>query len=107
MKNTRLGHVPDSGTGPSLALHAGLAILPNFIIYGAFMASQASNPDTSVNGVRSSGNFSSASVLGFGPGAALYLEPSNVFFSANLLFSQLDTQNSAASTPARPTGAPP
>ena len=82
-----------SGGGAALGISAGFAIMPNVIIYGAIMDSVASNPTVKINGVASNSN-GSAGVVGIGPGAAFYIEPSNMFLSATLLFSQLVIQDS-------------
>jgi hypothetical protein len=77
-----------SGSGLALSLAAGGAITPNLVIYGEFVATSALDPTVKTGSV--SGTWSGdVSLIGIGPGIAYYLEPSNVYFSGTLAFSQV------------------
>jgi hypothetical protein len=78
-----------SGGGAAFGAAVGGAVAPNVILYGALMESLATNPEVKLNGTSIGNGSGSAGVVGFGPGIGVYLEPSNLFLGATLLFSKL------------------
>jgi hypothetical protein len=78
-----------SGTGGAFGLAAGVALAPNFIVYGELMANTALSPtiESGVLEVETSED-TAFSLIGVGPGMALYL-PGNFYLSSTLAFTRL------------------
>jgi hypothetical protein len=79
-----------SGTGSGMGAALGLAVVENLIVFVEASIFTAQNSDVTLNGAAIAGGVAALSFSGFGPGIAYYLEPTNVFFSGTIVFSELD-----------------
>jgi hypothetical protein len=78
-----------TGTGFAIAMALGVSVTPNFVVYAELTRSVASDPTRKVNDVSTTLTNYDVDLAGFGPGAAYYLVPENLYFSATLAFSKL------------------
>ena len=78
-----------SGAGASFHIAAGAALIPNVILYGEIFANTAIGP-TIESGVAEieTDEDTSFSLVGIGPGVAIYL-PGNFYLSSTLAFTRL------------------
>jgi hypothetical protein len=87
-----------SGGGVTMTYAFGGAVTPNLVLYGEFLMTMAPDP-TSKLGVNSQTLTGIDLVLlGMGPGVAYYLEPSNLYFSGTLAFSQVSASASSSNS---------
>lgn len=82
-----------SGGGMALSIAVGGAIMPNLILYGEITGTSALNPTFSTATGSATGN-GTVSLVGLGPGAAYYIEPTNMYVSGTLAFSQVSASDS-------------
>lgn len=87
-----------SGTGVTFGAAFGGVIAPNLVLYGEFLGIVVTDPTYELTG-QTSQTLSGldATLVGFGPGVAYYLEPLNLYFSGTLTFSQLWLSESQSS----------
>ena len=82
-----------SGVGVTMGAAFGGALTPNLIIYGEFVGTIVSDPTLEYNGQSGTASGLTASMMGFGPGIAYYIDP-NLYFSGTLLFTRLSFSDS-------------
>jgi hypothetical protein len=79
-----------TGTGFAIAVALGGSVTRNLVVYAELTRSVASDPTLTVKDVSTTKltNYD-VDLAGFGPGAAYYLAPANLYFSAALALSKL------------------
>ncbi|HXJ19487.1 MAG TPA: hypothetical protein VMT03_04570 [Polyangia bacterium] len=84
-----------SGGGVALGGAIGGVIARNLILYGAFFATDVSNPNMDIAGASTATNVSEVGFGGFGPGVAYYFEPINLYLSGTLGLSAFHASDPA------------
>lgn len=77
------------GAGAGFSIAVGGAVAENFILFGHLIADTAMEPEVKITGVGSGTAKGSASLTGFGLGAAFYVMPANLYLSGSLLGAQI------------------
>jgi hypothetical protein len=88
-ESTGASELSASGNGSGLGASIGGAVIENVILFGEIAALDA-RADVTVKGTPYDAQGAALSLWWFGPGVAYYLEPTNIFFSATIVFSRLD-----------------
>ena len=78
-----------TGTGFAIAVALGGSVLPNLVVYAELTRSVAFDPTRKVNDFSTTLTNYDVDLAGFGPGAAYYLVPANLYFSGTIAFSKL------------------
>ncbi len=86
-----------SGNGVAMTFAFGGAVTPHLVLYGEMLVNMAFEPDLEYGGTSQPMTGTNVGLLGIGPGVAYYLEPSNLFFSGTLAFSQVQESASDSS----------
>jgi hypothetical protein len=81
-----------TGTGFAIAVALGGSVLPNLVVYAELTHSVAIGPTLKVNDLSTTLADYDVDLAGFGPGAAYYLVPANLYFSATIALSKLTTE---------------
>jgi hypothetical protein len=88
-----------SGAGVTFGASFGGVIAPNLVLFGEFLGTVVSDPSYEAPGQSQTLSGLDATLVGFGPGVAYYLEPINLYFSGTLTFSQFSLSDSQSSDP--------
>jgi len=83
-----------SGAGVTFGASFGGVIAPNLVLFGEFLGTVVSDPTYDFAGQSQTLSGLDATLVGFGPGVAYYLQPVNLYFSGTLTFSQLSLSDS-------------
>lgn len=78
-----------SGLGGTAGLAIGGVIAPNLILFGELMGTSVTDAQLDYGDGSYSYSGIDVTLLGFGPGLAYYIQPTNVYLSATLAFSKL------------------
>lgn len=87
-----------SGGGAAFSLGIGGAVAPNFILFGHLLGHSSIDPKVEIKNVGSGTADGSATVSGFGVGAAYYVMPVNLFIGGSALATQLSADDNDPST---------
>ncbi len=82
-----------SGVGATFGVAFGGVVSKNLVIYGELAGTSVSDPTVSDGTNSATASGVTATVAGFGPGVAYYLDD-NLYFSGTLLFNQLSLSDS-------------
>jgi hypothetical protein len=85
-----------SGGGMAVTFAIGAAVKPNLILYGEMLMTIAVSPTLESGGTTQTLS-SDVTLFGVGPGVAYYFEPSNLYLSGTLAFSQVTQSTSSSS----------
>ena len=88
-ESTAAAQLSASGNASGFGASIGGAVIENLIVFGEIAALDA-RADVTVTGTPYDAQGAALSLWWFGPGIAYYLEPTNIFFSATIVFSKLD-----------------
>lgn len=86
-----------SGGGLAMAFALGGAVTPNLILFGEVIVTGAMDASQDNNDTYQQYG-ENVTLLGIGPGVAYYLEPSNIYFSGTLAFSQVSASRVTSSS---------
>ncbi len=83
-----------SGVGAAFGVAFGGVVSKNLVIYGELTGTSVSDPTVSDGTNSATASGVTATVAGFGPGVAYYLDDYNLYFSGTLLFNRLSISDS-------------
>jgi hypothetical protein len=87
-----------SGGGMAMTFAFGGAVTPNLVLYGEMVMTVAIDPKSESGETSQNLTNTNVNLFGIGPGVAYYLEPSNMYFSGTLAFSQVTASDSSSSS---------
>jgi hypothetical protein len=87
-----------SGAAMAATFAFGGAVAPNLVLYGEMTMTMAIDPTVQSGETSQNLTHTNVNLFGIGPGVAYYLEPSNMYFSGTLAFSQVTASDSSSSS---------
>jgi hypothetical protein len=86
-----------SGGGLTMTFAFGGSVTPHLVLYGEMLVTVATNPTREYAGISQPLGYD-LTLFGIGPGVTYYLEPSNMYFSGTVAFSQVSESDSGSNS---------